>query len=83
MIFALDPIKQFEIHKMGPTLKIGNFDLSFTNASLMMLVTVALVVLWLLLSTSKRSLVPTRAQSIAEVTYEFVADMIQIGRAHV
>ena len=28
MIFALDPIKQFEIHKMGPTLKIGNFDLS-------------------------------------------------------
>jgi F-type H+-transporting ATPase subunit a len=77
MIFALDPIKQFEIHKMGPTLKIGNFDLSFTNASLMMLVTVGLVVLWLLLSTNKRSLVPTRAQSIAEVTYEFVADMIR------
>jgi len=73
---GLDPIAQFDLHKMAE-IKIGNFDLSFTNSALMMVVTVACVVLWLLLSTGKRSLVPGRAQSVAEISYEFVADMIR------
>ena len=73
---GLDPISQFELHKLAK-LKIGNFDLSFTNSALMMVVTVACVVLWLVLSTSKKSLIPSRAQSIAEISYEFIADMIR------
>ena len=73
---GLDPISQFEIHKLAQ-LKIGNYDISFTNSSLMMVVTVACVALWLFLSTSKRSLVPGRAQSVAEISYEFVADMVR------
>jgi len=75
MIFAKDPTAQFELHKMAE-LKIGNFDLSFTNSALMMVVTVACVAIWFILS-SKRQLVPGRAQSMLEVTYEFIADMLQ------
>lgn len=72
---GLDPISQFEIHKLI-VLKIGKIDLSFTNSSLMMIVTVVCICAWLILS-SKRALIPGRAQSIAEVSYEFVANMIR------
>ncbi len=73
---GVDPISQFEIKKLAE-LKIGNFDISFTNSALMMVVTIALIALWLLLSTSKKSLIPGRAQSIAEISYEFIADMLR------
>jgi len=73
---GLDPIAQFELHKLAE-LKIGKYDLSFTNSALIMLVTVAVAGLWLFLSTSKRSLIPGRAQSIAEISYEFISDMIR------
>jgi len=72
---GLDPIKQFEIKKLAE-LKLGNFDISFTNSSLMMVICVACVALWLMLST-KKSLIPGRAQSVAEMSYEFVADMLR------
>ena len=72
---GLDPIGQFEIKKLAE-LKVGSYDISFTNSSLMMVICVALVALWLLLS-AKRSLIPGRAQSIAEMSYEFVADMLR------
>ena len=73
---GLDPIAQFEIHKLAE-LKIGKYDISFTNSALMMVITVACIALWLLLSTSKKSLIPGRAQSIAELSYEFIADMLR------
>jgi F-type H+-transporting ATPase subunit a len=53
------------------------YDASFTNASLFMLIAVALITLFLVLSTSGRSLIPTRWQSLAEMTYEFIANMIR------
>jgi F-type H+-transporting ATPase subunit a len=74
-IVAKDPTAQFELHKLAD-LKIGNFDLSFTNSALMMVVTVACVALWFILS-SKRALIPGRAQSILEISYEFIADMLK------
>jgi F-type H+-transporting ATPase subunit a len=76
MADPLDPIKQFEIHPMKE-LKIGNFDVSFTNSSFMMLVAVALICLFMFVGTSKKSLVPGRMQSMAEISYEFVANMIR------
>ena len=74
-IVAKDPTAQFELHNVIP-LKIGNLDLSFTNSALMMVVTLACVVLWFLLS-SKRQLIPGRAQSVLELSYEFIADMLK------
>lgn len=73
---GVDPISQFEIKKLAE-LKVGNFDISFTNSALMMVVSVGLIALWLLLSTSKKSLIPGRAQSVVEMSYEFVADMLR------
>ena len=72
---AMDPTAQFELHKLAK-LTLGKFDLSFTNSALMMVVTVACVAVWFLLS-SKKQLVPGRAQSIVEISYEFIADMLK------
>lgn len=75
---GLDPIKQFNIYTLAE-LKVGKYDISFTNASFTMLLTVALIGLWMFMSTRNRALVPSRGQSFVEVTYEFVADMLRSG----
>ena len=72
----LDPISQFDIKVLQP-LKIGEFDISFTNSALMMLVGLALTAIWLFFGLRKRELVPGRSQSIVEISYEFIADMIR------
>ena len=35
---AANPMTQFEVYRIGPEIKIGTFDISFTNASLFMIV---------------------------------------------
>ena len=72
----LDPISQFEIKRIAD-LRIGNFDISFTNSALMMLVAVGLTAAWLFFGTRRAALVPGRGQSIVEVSYEFIANMIR------
>src|SRR5437867_3062763 len=71
-----DPIHQFEIHPIVP-IKIFGWDMSFTNSSAFMLLAVALTAMFFLVSMRSRSLVPNRLQSAAEVTYEFVANMLR------
>ena len=73
---TLNPIKQFEIHTFFP-LEIGGIDLSFTNASYFMVLASGLTVALLAMAMSRRALVPGRAQSVAEILYEFVAGMIR------
>jgi len=70
------PLAQFEIHHIVP-IKIGGYDVSFTNSSLMMVIAVALATAFLLLGMRRGALVPGRWQSAAEVTYEFVADLFR------
>ena len=65
-----DPIHQFEIHPILP-IKIFGWDISFTNSSLFMLLTVVLITAFFMLSMRSRALVPGRLQSMAEVGYEF------------
>ena len=72
----IDPISQFNLKKIF-NINLGGLDLSFTNSSLYMIVAVALILLWMAVSTSKLSLIPSRAQSIVEMSYEFVADMLR------
>jgi F-type H+-transporting ATPase subunit a len=73
---ATDPIHQFEIKRLIP-IEIGGIDFSFTNSALFMALTVAGASAFLILSTRGRGLVPTRWQSAAEVTYEFVAGTLR------
>lgn len=75
------PLHQFEIHRIIP-INVGGLDASFTNSSLMMLIAVTLITGFLLLATRERSVVPNRLQSMAELSYEFIANMIRsnVGR---
>ena len=75
---ANDPTHQFQIQKIVP-IEIGGMDFSFTNASLFMVATVACAAGFLYFATSHRGLVPGRAQSVAEMSYEFVAGMLRDG----
>lgn len=73
---AAGPLEQFEIHPIVP-LEVGGIDISFTNSSLWMCVVVASISLFLTTAASSRSVVPSRMQSLAEISYNFVADMIR------
>lgn len=71
------PLEQFQIKQLLPVEVAPGVNVDFTNASLYMVITVALITLVFTLSMKKRALVPSRWQSIAELSYEFVANMIK------
>jgi F-type H+-transporting ATPase subunit a len=73
---ANDPISQFQIQKWVP-IEIGGLDFSFTNSSAFMIASAVTAGAFLFLSTANRGLVPSRAQSVAEISYEFVANMLR------
>ncbi len=56
---------------------MGGVDVSFTNSALFMVLAVVASYVFLVLGMGGRSLVPGRWQSLAEVTYEFVANMVR------
>jgi F-type H+-transporting ATPase subunit a len=72
-----DPIHQFEIHNIVTLGHIGGHEIAFTNSAVYMAVIVAGISLLLVGASSARALVPGRLQSLAELSYEFVADTIQ------
>ena len=65
------PLDQFSIHRIFD-LKIGEIDVSFTNSSLMMVIILVLLNIFLILATRKKSLVPDKLQSLAEMSYEMI-----------
>lgn len=75
------PFEQFQITSIVP-LKLGTLNLSFTNSSLYALFVVVLLTLLFSLSTTKATLVPHRWQSVIEMSYEFVHNLIeeQVGQ---
>jgi len=74
---AADPIHQFEIHKIFTLGTFGGHEIAFTNSSLYMVIAVLVIALLLVGATAGRSLVPGRMQSLAELSYEFVATTIR------
>ncbi|WP_233350356.1 F0F1 ATP synthase subunit A [Henriciella barbarensis] len=71
-----DPMSQFEVKKLFE-LQIGGIDLSFTNAAFYMLLGVSLIIIFFGLAASRGKLIPSRSQSIAEIGYGFVANMVR------
>ncbi|WP_112663257.1 F0F1 ATP synthase subunit A [Microvirga flavescens] len=63
------PIEQFQVKPIIPAI-------GFTNSSLFMLGTAAVIVVGLLFAARKRALVPGRAQSVAEMLHDFVASTL-------
>jgi F-type H+-transporting ATPase subunit a len=74
---AADPIHQFQITKLFTIGHIGGQEIAFTNSSAYMFLAVAVISLLMIGGSAKRQLVPGRIQSIAELSYEFVASTIR------
>ncbi|HEY5127045.1 MAG TPA: F0F1 ATP synthase subunit A, partial [Bradyrhizobium sp.] len=74
---AADPIHQFNIDKIFTLGHIGGQEIAFTNSSAYMFASVAVISLLMIGGSAGRQLVPGRIQSIAELSYEFVASMIK------
>ena len=73
---ASNPMQQFNVLKIGPEIKIAGIDLSFTNASLFMVISASFILLFLFLGTREKKIIPNKIQLIAEIFYTFVAKMI-------
>src|ERR1700722_4154517 len=74
---AADPIHQFQITKLFTIGHIGGQEIAFTSSSAYMFLAVAVISLIMIGGTAGRQLVPGRFQSVAELSYEFVASMIK------
>ena len=73
---ATNPMHQFEVYRIGPEIILGSLNLSFTNASLFMVISAVLILILLFVGTKKNLLVPSKMQLISEMSYTFVAKMI-------
>jgi F-type H+-transporting ATPase subunit a len=73
----VDPIHQFQIKALIPLVEVGAHHLNFTNSALVMFIIVGAVSTLLLVATRPRAVVPGRFQSVAEISYEFVANTVR------
>ena len=73
---AANPMSQFDVYRIGPEIKVGAFDISFTNASLFMILSTVSILLIFNLGSKKNSILPNKIQLIAELSYTFVSKMI-------
>ena len=73
---AANPMSQFDVYRIGPEIKVGTFDISFTNASLFMIISTIAILLIFNLGSKKNTLLPNKIQLLTELSYTFVAKMI-------
>ena len=73
---AANPMSQFDVYRIGPEIKVGAFDISFTNASLFMLISTISILLVFNFGSKRNSVLPNKMQLLAELSYTFVAKMI-------
>ena len=73
---AANPMTQFEVYRIGPEIKVGAFDISFTNASLFMVSKFTCNFNNFNLGSKKNSILPNKLQLLAELSYTFVSKMI-------
>jgi F-type H+-transporting ATPase subunit a len=74
---TLDPIEQFKLDNLFKIGQIGDHPIYFTSSSAFMVVTVVLTAFLMIGGVAGAKLVPGRFQSMAEITYEFVASMVR------
>ena len=72
--FNIHPMDQFEVKPLFGGGEVGVFTM--TNSTLWMAIVVAAISLFLILSMRGRALVPSRTQSMAELLYGFVRQMV-------
>ena len=70
------PLEQFAI-KRFIELDVAGVDFSFTNSSAMMVLAVVCIVSFVMLGIRRHALVPTRWQSMVELSYELIAKSVR------
>ena len=73
---ATNPMHQFNVYRIGPEIKIGDIDISFTNASLFMIISSLAILIVFSLGSKRKSLIPDKMQLLSEMSYSFVSKMI-------
>jgi F-type H+-transporting ATPase subunit a len=75
----IDPMEQFLVEPvLGRHIRVGGFDLSFTNSALFMVV-VALLLAVFVSGGLKRQLIPTRWQLMVEGAIGFINNMVRVN----
>ena len=69
---AASPLKQFEITRPFGSMEIAGIDVSNTNSSIMMIIILILLNVFLIIATKKKAIIPTKIQSLAEMSYEMI-----------
>ena len=59
---ATNPMHQFEVYRIGPEIKLGEIDISFTNASLFMVISSLAILLIFNLGAKKNSIIPEKTK---------------------
>jgi F-type H+-transporting ATPase subunit a len=70
------PMEQFDIKRLLD-FRIGPIDASYTNSALWMTIAVVLATFVFVIGMRQRAMVPGRLQAVAELGYEFVANMVR------
>ena len=73
---AANPMTQFNVYRIGPEIKVGEIDISFTNASLFMIISTVTILLIFNFGAKKKSIIPNKMQLLGELSYSFIAKMI-------
>jgi len=71
-----NPMEQFEVKSIVP-INVAGHDISYTNSSMFMTLTVVICVCLFMFCLRKRTIVPGKAQAFAEMVYDFVYSLVK------
>ncbi len=73
---STNPMHQFNVYRIGPEISFGSVDISFTNASLFMIISALTIISVFFVGTRRKAIVPTKIQLLTELSYTLVSKMI-------
>ena len=73
---STNPMHQFNVYRIGPEISFGNVDISFTNASLFMMISALAIISVFFAGTRRKAVIPTKIQLLTELSYTLVSKML-------
>ena len=73
---STNPMHQFNVYRIGPEISFGNVDISFTNASLFMMISALAIISVFFAGTKRKAIIPTKIQLLTELSYTLLSKMI-------
>ena len=73
---STNPMHQFNVYRIGPEISLGNVDISFTNASLFMIISALAIISVFFAGTRRKAVIPTKIQLLTELSYTLISKMI-------